>query len=710
MADNSSPDYKSLFLQAEKRREQIEERARRTTFLEFLHHCHNLLSRPLKVATPSRSTTGTIPLPKGKHCPTRLRPWTDCIRQQQAIYDRVCTYLQSTDESRAQLFPPVIALEELARRFALRPISSEQGIETYERIAVEDHVRDIISELCKIPAAREEFMLGDGIWFDNHTNALTESQAELDASHPHPHISRRPRPDQFCIHRVDGSTNSLLLTVEYKPPHKLSVETLRAGLRPMELWEEMVKCNTVPTDPMEKLRYNAERLVVSAIVQAFDVMIEEGRADAILTNGLTRVLLHVPYEDPTTLLYHFCEPNTEIDEEDLQDLRQPKTSIARVLCHCLQSFRSPTRDQEWRNYARSQLHVWETSFDHTRSLIPDEELRRTPPPYENTPSPELTSSDYQPSSSPLESLTAKGRRVPTRSQARCTPHSPQHHSQSPDSSGSDSNRATGRKRGFSQVTSSPSAQRAARQRETGNNQDNRSRHRDAQFCTQRCLLGLQSGGALDDRCPNVMLHRRSKGDFQHQITSENLVRLLKAQLDENIDRCMPFGSCGAYGAPFKLTCAIYGYTVIGKGTTSGLWREVSREAEVYRMLRKAQGSAVPVFLGTIDLAKIYFLHGAGEIRHMLVMGWGGESTASKELTPDLLKEIRKSNKEIKALGIVHKDLRRDNVLWNKELGRALIIDFHRSTLKCGPTLQRPRAIKRQLARPEIGDPKRVRVT
>lgn len=132
-------------------------------------------------------------------------------------------------------------------------------------------------------------MLGDGIWFDNHTNALTESQAELDANHPP--ILRRPRPDQFCIHRVDGSTNSLLLTVEYKPPQKLSVETLRAGLRPMELWEEMVKCNTVPTDPAEKLKYNAERLVDSAMVQAYDVMIEEGRADAILTNGLARVLL-----------------------------------------------------------------------------------------------------------------------------------------------------------------------------------------------------------------------------------------------------------------------------------------------------------------------------------------------------------------------------------------------------------------------------------
>jgi serine/threonine protein kinase len=191
----------------------------------------------------------------------------------------------------------------------------------------------------------------------------------------------------------------------------------------------------------------------------------------------------------------------------------------------------------------------------------------------------------------------------------------------------------------------------------------------------------------------MMLHCQSNNNRQHPTTSEGLVDSLKAQLDENIDRCTPLGSCGAYGAPFKLTCATYGYTVIGKGTTSGLWKEVSREAQVYQILRKAQGSAVPVFLGTIDLKKTYFLHGAGEIRHMLVMGWGGESTAKMELAPWLRQEIRKSNKEIKALGIVHKDLRRDNILWNKELGRALIIDFHRSALRSQPILQTQQTAK-----------------
>ncbi|KAJ5517297.1 hypothetical protein N7527_008857 [Penicillium freii] len=53
--------------------------------------------------------------------------------------------------------------------------------------------------------------------------------------------------------------------------------------------------------------------------------------------------------------------------------------------------------------------------------------------------------------------------------------------------------------------------------------------------------------------------------------------------------------------------------------------------------------------------------------------------------------------------------KRENVLWNEELGRALIIDFHRSTLECRPTLQQSRAVKRQLYQPETGDPKRLHI-
>lgn len=92
--------------------------------------------------------------------------------------------------------------------------------------------------------------------------------------------------------------------------------------------------------------------------------------------------------------------------------------------------------------------------------------------------------------------------------------------------------------------------------------------------------------------------------------------------------------------------------------------------------------------------------------HMLVMAQGGESTASMELTPQLLQGIHQPpNKEIRALGVIHEDLGHDNVPWN-----AMIIDFHRSTLKCRPALQQPRASKRRLRQQEIVDTNCFRVT
>lgn len=221
-------------------------------------------------------------------------------------------------------------------------------------------------------------------------------------------------------------------------------------------------------------------------------------------------------------------------------------------------------------------------------------------------------------------------------------------------------------------------------------------------------MGLQQGGALDPRCPNVEVHSSSHND-RHPINAEDLVKMVKAQLDEDLDHnCTPIGSCGSYGAPFKVTCAAYGYTIIGKGTTSRLWKEVSREAEIYRVLQRAQGSAVPVFLGAIDLANIYFLHGAGEIRHMLLMGWGGESVGSIHPEESCLRAISRSVREIHSLGVLHQDLRPENILWNSELKRALIIDFHRCILDHRPIHKRPGSLKRLRCAHKERESKRVR--
>lgn len=52
---------------------------------------------------------------------------------------------------------------------------------------MEDYVRDIITELCKVPAVRDEFHWGDGV---RAVPAQTQSS------------SQRFRPGQFYIHYV----------------------------------------------------------------------------------------------------------------------------------------------------------------------------------------------------------------------------------------------------------------------------------------------------------------------------------------------------------------------------------------------------------------------------------------------------------------------------------------------------------------------------
>ncbi|CAG8905076.1 unnamed protein product [Penicillium nalgiovense] len=277
MSGSSSPDYKALFLKAEEERKRAEEERKRAEERERQAEERERQQRERNRPTPFQSSSDFATISFGghserkhrlaprqaksrsyrKHCPLRLRPWTDCEDKQRNIYESVCRYLQ----------PP-------------------KGC-----------TRVIYVTGC--------FRLGNGIWFDNHPNALDDDN-EVDASQPS--TTKPSKPDQFCIYQRDGNRRTLLTTVEYKPPHKLSSANLRLGLRPMDFWREVVQPDRVPTEEPEKSRYHAERLVGSAIVQEFHVMIQEGLEYSYLTNGLMDVQLWVPYDDPTTLYYHLSDP------------------------------------------------------------------------------------------------------------------------------------------------------------------------------------------------------------------------------------------------------------------------------------------------------------------------------------------------------------------------------------------------------------------
>ncbi|KAK9369507.1 hypothetical protein V1509DRAFT_638641 [Lipomyces kononenkoae] len=607
--------------QADEAQKQAEE-ARRTTFREFIKSSHILISRTARVASVSRSTQATLKDPSGKRCPTLLRPWSDFPDIQQEIYDSVLYFLHPSDKYAPRLFSSVTALEDRGRR--RDPLSTERDVEIYERASVEWNVSDVIAQLSKIPKAQEEFKLKDGIKFESPDFALSPVASDKDEKS----TLGRAVPES-CIYRVDGSTNTIFATVEYKPPHKLSVANLRAGLRPMNFWEEIVQRPSTPTDPNEKLRYNAEQLTGSALAQEYHVMIHEGLNYSYITTGLALVMLHVRSDDPSTLYYYLCEPNSDVGlADDDQSLRLSSTAIARVLCLCLMSLRSGgARKQNWRNQTIENLHTWSTDLDYIWSQIPEGERHQNPP------SSESRVSLYSPPA-PLRSPVASGHRPITRSQTRSRPQE------------------TKRRLGGSALWTRSLNHR--RSKETVQVTDEDGVGTTEQNFVRRSVCLVYSGGLLDNECPNVELHRQGRDSDRHLISTERLVQLVKQQLDEDLDHNIkPFGVCGSYGAPFKITCVPYGYTVVGKGTTSELWKEVSREADVYRVLQKAQGSAVPVFLGAIDLKMIYFLHGGAEIRHMLLMAWGGKDASGLEHSEALLREIWRTEKEIRALGVVH---------------------------------------------------------
>lgn len=161
---------------------------------------------------------------------------------------------------------------------------------------------DVISHLLDIPQAHQLFALGNGIEFENHANTLSDNSEEVLQR-----MQQRSRIDQICVYRSLEDRRSLVFITEYKPPHKVSVEYLRAGLRPMNLWEEVVQRRTIPNNPGEKPNYNADRLTGALITQTFEYTIENGLEDSYATNGEAYVFLRVRENDPTTVYYYLAE-------------------------------------------------------------------------------------------------------------------------------------------------------------------------------------------------------------------------------------------------------------------------------------------------------------------------------------------------------------------------------------------------------------------
>jgi len=668
------------------RAEEADQRTQGTTFEESLKACHQHLHKALSIETDKRLTTKGFTSPRNKFYPKSLRPWDDFPEIQQRFFDDAYGFFHPPDLPAPRHFNPLLYFEGLGRDLRLHKLASEADLESYERTALENMVARIITHLCEMELARARFNLGQGITFENHINSLNDIAEEVQQhlrirtprASPHPSRSSsssgsesdskptQTRADQFCVYKNVDDIRKLLFLVEYKPPHKLSIGNLQAGFRPMNL-EDMLTAATIPNELEARLQYNADKLAAAVATQTFHYMIENGLEYSYLTTGEAFVFLQVKEEDPTTLYYHLTVPGHEIDDEELESLF-PQTAISQVMSLCLMAFQSEQRNHRWRRNAQKGLKKHKLDYEAILRQIPETERKLSPVSiHKGRKNPNPKESPY------FTRLRSKKEKEKAKAKAKtsCDSDKPRFGDDGYEDPDTPSKPGRGRPHAGNQTKGKGNGTAG----EGNNNTNSRSgsKGRQRQYCTQGCLLGIVRGMALDERCPNVSLHRRHGN--RHAINMREFKKLVRRQLQEDLDNdCEPLGSQGARGALFKLTLASHGYVFVGKGTVKAFVRTLLHEGGVYQRLENLQGTAVPVYLGNIDLVEWYYLDVGVRILHMLLMSWGGDMV---EGTTDS-EEIRRTVREVRSEGVDQGDVRTANLLWNEERKRVMLIDFERA--------------------------------
>ena len=705
--EDAERDKQELIREAKKAREEADQatkRVQKTNLLEFLDGVHVHLSRSICVEpNPHWTTKGDITDPTGKVCPKSFRKWEDFDECQQRMWDKVVATGDAF--SSARTFKSVHYLEEEGPDVRSKKIGSEKTLEYIERLTLETHVESLLKHLSKCDSKANKLGLRGDIVFENHENTLSkdydETEQRLDelslvTPAKKPEISKpierfRPggasHPDAFCVYQRKDQKRVPLAAVELKPPHKLPLSILEAGVRDMDPLKEVVNRVTIPLekqDPAGYFSYRADRLAAAAITQTFSYMIANGLEYGYLGTGEAFVFLRVREKDPETVYYHLCIPNDDVGEEtgwrpDSSDAnRLHLTAVAQVSAFCLQAVNATPRNQKWQQDAYNALSIWQVDYEEILREIPETERKQ------------LFYSPYLPTKNISREDTLKkspkvfrSRRTDLKASKSCASGTDKFQDKPrPDSSDSeDGNEDDSGDPSPQPTPSKPQKQASAHVADKKNKKAGQERS----YCTQRCLLGILDHAELDEQCPNVLEHAQEGTNGHHNLDSQDFLWLIQEQLSKDLDTdCDPWWVQGARGAMFKVTLTSHGYTVAAKATVFAFVTDLKHEQAVYECLRKLQGTYVPVCLGGIDLLQPYYHRGV-ELVHMMFMAWGGESLGGcgrslGQVEEDVSQMAAEAVEAMHALGVLHRDVATRNMLWSEERGRVMFVDFERSVV------------------------------
>ncbi|KAI0868385.1 hypothetical protein GGS24DRAFT_482524 [Hypoxylon argillaceum] len=647
---------RALIKQEQRRRKEAEHRPKSTdiraagsqlqSLKQYLDGCHSLLNLPVETDLSSTSQADTTNL-TGRVFPRRIVPWHDFPARQEHIWGMLADQ-PFCDHA---IFPSPQQLDYVAS--LIRPITSETALRHFARDTVEVAAQKLVD------AAYHDHQL--------RTTLAIQEPGTFESL-----------ADQFCVYRRRTDGRSVpALAILYKAPHKLTRDEVVTGLKgEIQPEREVINVHGQGFD------FASKWLVTAVITQLFSYMIEKGIPYGYVCTGETFVFLYIS-EDPSLVYYSVCVPNLDVMESD--EGRLHRTAVAQVFAFVLQALRSlsPPLPQDWHDRAM-KLGIWDVEFEDVLRGIPatDRKPPKDSPLYKPQRwkafirSPTKTRSRFQPKSSDMRLRdTQLGEKSDSDDENGNDPPSP---------SASRSLRSSAPKSSAASTTTR-GTQRGGRSRGRGGKPRGQNRKyapvsiQDRPFCTQKCLLGLASGGDMDDRCPNFSSHPE-----QH-IEPSVFRRLLLEQLakDRGSDAdAMPLYLSGSVGALFKVRLSSHSYTLVAKGVEENHLARLQHEHRVYDWLSSIQGKHVPVCLGKVALVLPYYYDG-GVFTHFLFLSWAGRplfDIVRGTAKDTIISMTRKAFQAIHELKVLHRDAEPRNVLYDSHNGSVMIVDFERAEL------------------------------
>ena len=651
---------------AEKRVERAERAAAsalQQNLADYLLACHKLYRLIKPVTNLSTATSGATTDPTHRWYPERIVLWEDFHQRQQEEW-RLLNLNESLWTDRR--YPSAANLDFIGK--SIDPIGSEDDLRYIERLTLENMVKTLFESIDFGP----ELALRGDISFENQArfrsdgvDDVVRKTADMSVSKGY---ARNIRADQYCVFRKKDELARPIEAVEYKAPHKLTIEEISTGLK-SEIWPER---DVIDKDE-DTFDFRCKNLMAAVITQLFSYMIDRGVQYGYISTGEAFIFGHIP-DDATTFQYSVNIPRDDCVSDSENHLE--RTAVAQVFAFTLQALRAGEPGADWGDRARAKLKRWKVEFVDVLAKIPITERKSR------------EASAYEPS----VWLTSPKQRRPYKLRSGCNNSNPERPTDddNPDDDPADADspsrpiasrtrRAAGQKRPSGQL------QHHSTHQQRGNSAlVDKISIEERQYCTQKCLQGLCGGHPVDATCPNAADH-----GSQH-ISRDVFLQLLRQQM--NVDRgrqadCVPLYLYGARGALFKVRLSACGYTMVAKGMETTHRRFIIHEYKVYQHLEPLQACDIPVCCGWLHLDSPYFFDGV-PLDHFLITAFAGRSVVALEKAGQISEQLRqrldreRNNRiqKIRALGVEHGDEADRNSVYNFGTDTSMIIDFDRSTI------------------------------